>query len=581
MLNLLGKNLGAYKRYAIIAPLFILIETAAGLIMPRIMSDIVDLGIAAGNTQQIFRNGILMAVLAVIGLLAGISSSRMVTIASQGVGSNLRTSIFRHMQTFSFADVDRFSTASLITRATTDVNTIQTIFQMSLRILSMAPFQLIVSLAIVFSYSGKLALIFLCAIPVLFGFVMLLMKMVHHLFMVMREKLDNVNSTVQENLVAIRVVKSFVREDYEREKFKKANNALTKAGLNAISKMVLMMPVATIIINSVMLLIYWFGGNMVGSGALAPGGLLAIISYLTQIMLSVMMFSMIMMQLPRAQTSSERISEVLSANSDIKDPPAPISGAAELKGQVEFKNVHFRYSATGSGEDVIKGISFTAKPGETVAVVGDTGSGKSSLVNLIPRFYDVSEGQVLVGGVDVREQRLEELRDGIGMVLQKNVLFSGTIRENMKWGSPYASDEEIISALKDAQAYDFVSKFPEGLDYMIAQGGTNVSGGQRQRLCIARAIIKQPSILILDDSTSAVDSDTESKIRKSFDESLKNCTVFIIAQRISSVVSADKIIVLDENGGVDGIGTHDELMGKSRVYQEIYSIQQKGGLSDV
>jgi ATP-binding cassette subfamily B protein len=343
-----------------------------------------------------------------------------------------------------------------------------------------------------------------------------------------------------------------------------------------------MQPGTMIIVNFVMLLLYWVGGQMVGNQEILPGTLLATIQYCTQIMMSIMMFSMILMQYSRAQASADRISEVLSTVSDIADnPEAPEHIVTDETGCVEFRNVSFKYLASGSGENVLNNISFKVNSGETVAIVGDTGSGKSSLVNLIPRFYDTTEGEVLVNGINVKDYKLHDLRVNIGMVLQKNVLFSGTIRENMLWGKADATDEEIHKALRDAQAYDFVMGFPEGLDTFLAQGGVNVSGGQKQRLCIARAMLKSPSILILDDSTSAVDSDTESRIRASFEDSLKNCTVFIIAQRISSVANADKIIVLDEDGSLESIGVHSELMQKSRVYKEIYTSQQEGGLANV
>ena len=371
-----------------------------------------------------------------------------------------------------------------------------------------------------------------------------------------------------------------MRGDYERKKFAAANDRLIKANINAVSKIILMNPITTIIINLVAVAIYWFGGRMVGNGTLLEGELLAIITYMSQIMGSIMMFSMVMMQYTRSQACATRIQEVLDAVPDIREADNAVSVDREHRlGSVEFRGVSFKYSA-GSGEKVLHDINFSVEPGQTVAVIGGTGSGKSSLVNLIARFYDVEEGQVLVDGVDVRDYDIENLRDHIGMVLQKNLLFSGSIRENMRWGKQDATDEEIWAALRCAQAEDFVSAMPNGLDTDILQGGVNVSGGQKQRLCIARAIIKHPSILIMDDSTSAVDSDTESRIRASFDSELGVCTVFIIAQRISSVVSADKIIVLDE-GGIESIGTHEELMNTSPIYQEIYSSQQEGVLGNV
>lgn len=580
MIKIFLKYVGEYKKPALLSPVMVLLETIVGLFLPTLMSNIVDVGVKNSDIKYMVLCGCAMLLLSLLGAAAGIASSRFSTHAANGFGSNLRVAMYEHIQTFSFADVDRFSTASLITRTTSDVRTLQMSFQMGLRILLQAPFQLVVALVIVMGYSAKLSMIYLLAVPVLFAVVFTLMMLSHKLFVIAHEMIDNLNADVQENLIAIRVVKSFVRYKYEQQKFKKANDDLTIANIKAMSLNILMNPCSTIILNIVTLLIYWVGGQMVGLGDMLSGELLAVITYLNQIMQSIMMFSHILMQLTRARASTARIQEVLDTQSDIADAPdADIGTAPAARGKVEFKNVSFKYSLSGSGEAVLKDLNFSAEPGQTVAIIGGTGSGKSSLVNLIPRFYDATEGQVLVDGMDVRDYRISDLRDRIGMVLQKNLLFSGTIRDNMRWGKEDATDEEICAALKNAQAYDFVMAFPEGLDTMILQGGTNVSGGQKQRLCIARAMLKAPSILILDDSTSAVDSDTESRIRDSFSRELKDCTVFIIAQRISSVVSADKIIVLDD-GGIESIGTHAELMVTSPIYQEIYSSQQEGVLAD-
>ncbi|HHU22978.1 MAG TPA: ABC transporter ATP-binding protein [Clostridiales bacterium] len=583
MIKILTRHLGEYKKSAFIAPMFVLVETIIMLILPTLMSDIVDVGIKNSNIPYILKCGGIMVLLSLIGAVAGILSARNSSLAAQGFGSNLRVSLYNHIQDFSFADVDKFSTASLITRTTSDVRILQTSLQMSLRVLLQAPFQLIVALIIVIGYSFKLSIIYLFAVPILFFVITLLMRSAHHLFMANQQKLDNLNATIQENLIAIRVVKSFVRANYERQKFKNANDELTRANIRAISRIILMNPTSTLILNMVTLLIYWFGGKMVGNGEFLSGELLAIITYLQQIMMSVMMFSFILMQYTRAQACVTRINEVLETVPDIQDsehaePAAPETDLFQGS-SVEFENVSFKYSLTGSGEEVLKNLSFKVEPGEIVAIIGGTGSGKSSLVNLIPRFYDVTQGRVLVNGIDVRDYKITDLRRKIGMVLQKNVLFSGSIRDNIRWGKEDATDEEIIQALKSAQAYDFVMSFPDGLDTQLHQGGTNVSGGQRQRLCIARAILKKPSILILDDSTSAVDSDTESRIRESFRRELKGCTVFIIAQRISSVMEADKIILLDE-GEIESIGTHRDLIERSPIYQEIYTSQQEGVLGN-
>ena len=571
---------GIYKKSLIITPIFVLLETVVTLALPTLMSDIVDVGVASGNRDVILRYGFFMVLLALMSAGAGWISTWNATRATNGFGANLREAMFRHIQEFSFADIDRFSAASLITRTTSDVRQLQTALQMMLRTFISAPFQLVVAVVIVMTYNWKLGLIYLIAIPVLLCGTVGLMTVVDKFFLLVQRKLDALNADIQENLIAIRVVKAFVRERYERRKFRQANDELTHANLRAVGLIIVMGPLANIVLNLVTLALYWFGGRMVATGEIESGQLLAVISYLTQIMMSIMMFSMVLMQYTRSRACGKRIAEVLEAEPDIRSKPDALPRSIEAgRGRVEFKNVGFRYARSGSGEDVLKNISFTAEPGQTVAIVGGTGSGKSSLVNLIPRFYDVTEGAVLIDGVDVRDYRMEDLRDGIGMVLQKNVLFSGSIRENMRWGKQDATDDEIIAALQSAQAWDFVSEKPEGLDTQLSQGGTNVSGGQKQRLCIARAMLKKPAILILDDSTSAVDSDTESRIRESFRRELKDTTVFIIAQRISSVVSADKILVLDE-GGIESMGTHEELMQQSPVYREIYTSQVEEALSN-
>ncbi len=571
---------GRYKNSLILTPIFVLLEAIVTLALPTLMSNIVDVGAASGDRSYIIRCGLLMVGLALLSFGAGLLSTWHASRAANGFGSNLREALFRHIQEFSFADIDRFSSASLITRTTSDVRQLQNAVQMMLRTFIQVPFQLIVAVIIVATYSWKLALIYLIAVPVLFCGVVSIMHIVDSLFAIVQQKLDAMNADIQENLIAIRVVKAFVRQKHERDKFKKANDDLTFANLKAVGVIIAMSPLATVILNAVTLCLYWFGGRMVATGEIQSGQLLAVISYLTQIMFGVLMFSMVLMQYTRSRACGQRVAEVLNTVPDITDKPdAQARVIAANRGAVEFKNVSFRYTKTGSGEMVLKDISFSAEPGQTVAVVGGTGSGKSSLVNLIPRFYDATEGQILVDGVDVRDYRIEDLRESIGMVLQKNVLFTGTIRDNIRWGKADATDEEIVAALQNAQAWDFVSELPDGLDTYIHQGGTNVSGGQKQRLCIARAMLKRPAILILDDSTSAVDSDTEGRIRESFDRELRDTTVFIIAQRISSVVSADKIIVLD-NGSIESVGTHAELMERSPIYRDIYTSQVQEALSN-
>ena len=570
---------GRYKNSLFLTPIFVLLETIVTLALPTLMSNIVDVGVAGADRSYIISCGLLMTGLAIVSMVSGLFSTWHASRAANGFGGNLRQAMFRHIQEFSFGDIDRFSTASLITRTTSDVRQLQMAVQMMMRTFIQAPFQLIVAVVIVFTYSWKLALIYLVAVPVLFIGVVSIMRFVDKLFTVVQQKLDAMNADIQENLIAIRVVKAFVRQHYERKKFQQTNDDLTHANLRAVGLVIALSPLATIVLNAVTLCLYWFGGRLVANGEIQSGQLLAVVSYLTQIMFSVMMFSMVLMQYTRSRACGKRIAEVLNAVPDIADKPDAVARVIRQDhGAVEFRNVSFRYRS-GTGEEVLKNISFTAKPGETVAIVGGTGSGKSSLVNLIPRFHDATEGRILVDGTDVRDYRISDLRDGIGMVLQNNVLFTGTIRENIRWGKADATDEEIVAALKSAQAWELVQEKPNGLDEMLQQGGTNVSGGHKQRLCIARAMLKHPAILILDDSTSAVDSDTEGRIRQSFSKELKDTTVFIIAQRISSVVNADKIIVLD-NGSVESIGSHAELMERSPIYRDIYTSQVQEALAN-
>ncbi len=577
MLKKLFKYIKGYEKAALLAPLLVVVEVICELILPTLMADIINIGIDGdGGIKYILKIGVIMIVLCLIALATGVASARFASVGSQGFGSNLRRAMFNHTQEFSFADIDRFSSASLITRMTNDVNNIQMMVNMGLRMVVRAPIMLIAALLICLRLNAKLTLVLIVIVPCMGLAVGLLMRACHKLFAVFQKKIDGLNDSVQENLVAIRVVKAFVREGYEKTKFQRSNDDLTKAGIAAVTRVVFMNPIMMISFNLAIIFSMWFGGKLVVGGNLPYADLYAFITYIFNVLISVMMLAFTLLNMTRARACATRILEVLETVPDIRDSEdAAERTLPEAKGSVEFKDVSFKYIATGTGDDVLSHIDLTIEPGQFVAIVGGTGTGKSSLVNLIPRFYDVTGGQVLVDGMDVRDYPIDALRSRIGMVLQNNILFSGSIRENLLWGDPNASEEDIITATKNAQAYDFIMSFPDGFDTYIEQGGVNVSGGQKQRLCIARAMLRKPGILILDDSTSAVDSATEAAIRQSFNENLKDTTVIIIAQRISSVRYADKIVVLDDDHIV-GIGTHDELLAENSVYQEIYNSQQEG-----
>ena len=574
MLKRLAIYLKGYEKYAVGSPLLVVLETGCELVIPLLMAQIINKGIYGNSMTVIWQSGALMVLVALLATVIGGWAARCAAYAAQGLGANLRQAEFEKITAFSFADIDRFSSSSLITRLTNDLTNIQNVAIMCLRVLIRGVTMTVASVILTLSLSPKLALVVCVVLPFMTAALGLLMKICFPLFEKMQKTLDHLNETVQENLIAVRVVKSYVREDRERAKFMDANDGFTAAGMQAVLRMVAIQPVMMICFAVATVLVLYNGGNMVLGGELEIGYLQTVIGYIMQILMSAMMIGMAVLQYTRAQASIRRVFEVLDADSAITDggesaPPAP-------QGRVEFRDVSFRYQTEGAGEDVLRGVNLEVKPGEFVAIVGGTGTGKSSLVNLIPRFYDVHRGKVLVDGLDVRDYALDDLRGRIGMVLQNNVLFSGTIRENLLWGNENATEEELIQAAKDAQAYDFIMTFPEGFDTYLEQGGVNVSGGQKQRLCIARAMVRKPSVLILDDSTSAVDSATEGRIRESFRENLKGTTVIIIAQRISSVQYADKIVVLDE-GTVADVGSHDELMQTSRIYREIYDSQQEGG----
>ena len=562
-----------YGKYAILAPILVLLETVFELLMPLQMARIIDVGVANMDMSVILTSGLAIFLLAVASLITGTFSAKAASFAAQGMGANLRRAQFEKISTFSFSDIDRFSSASLITRLTNDLTNLQNVAVMCLRMIIRALTMVFASLILAFTMSVRLSIIACVVLPILAACVGGLMYICNPLFERMQKAIDNLNEKVQENLIGIRVVKAYVREDHERKKFQEANDYFTKTGLTAVMRIVLMQPIMMIGISITTVLVLYNGAGEVLNGAIGVGDLQTILSYIFQILFSILMVAMALLQYVRARASGERIFEVLDTDPDIKDGTA--TSLPAKRGSVEFKNVSFKYTATGTGEDVLRDLNFTVEPGEFVAVVGGTGTGKSSLVNLIPRFYDAAGGEVLVDGMNVKDYPLNDLRGRIGMVLQNNVLFSGTIRENLLWGRADATEEELIQAAKDAQAYDFIMSFPDGFDTYLDQGGVNVSGGQKQRLCIARAMVRKPSLLILDDSTSAVDSTTEGLIRESFKTNLKGTSVIIIAQRISSVQYADKIIVLD-NGTIAGMGTHDELMANNSIYQEIYYSQQEG-----
>jgi ATP-binding cassette subfamily B multidrug efflux pump len=579
----LWAHLGKYKRLLLLSPLFVMVDVVCELTMPMLMGRIVDKGIPTLNLQYIVGVGVLMIGLALVAMLFGSLNHRLAAVTSQGYGANLRQALFDKVQSFSFSNIDTFSTASLVTRLTNDVTQIQNTLLMAMRILTRAPLMLVCALIFAIAINAKLAVILFIAIPTLVAGIALVIGQAERLYKAVQAKIDAVNGTVEENLIGIRVVKAFVRGRYEKTKFKKSNDELSEAAVKAGNLVVSIMPIMMFVLNGATVAVIWFGGRMVGTHQMGTGELVSFISYIMQILMSVLMVSMILMMLARARASAERIIEVLDTVPSIADSePALAAGTAATsdeptvqRGAIEFRNVDFKYTAAGKGENVLSDINLVLKPGEFVALVGGTGSGKSTLVSLIPRLYDVTGGQVLVDGVDVRDYKLETLRSAIGVVLQNNVLFSGTIRENLLWGNVAATQQEIEEAARNAQAHDFIMSFPGGYDTDIGQGGVNVSGGQKQRLCIARALLKKPRILILDDSTSAVDSATEARIRASFRKNLADTTILIIAQRISSVQQADKIIVLDD-GRIAGIGTHAELLAGSPIYQAICASQMEG-----
>lgn len=576
MIKKLSKYLKGLGWLCVASAAGMIIEAMCELALPSIANSVYEMvKSSTGDPTQlkykIAKIGLLMLIIAVIGLAGGLMTMKTSSVVSQKFSYRLRKAMYDKISSFSFKNIDTFSTSSLTTRLTNDVTMLQNTVMMGLRILVRAPALLIVSAVFAFSINAKLSMILLVLFPIMIIIIAVILKFGFPMFQKMQKKIDNINRVVQENLIGIRVVKAFVREDKEKDKFHNASDELAKQGSKASGLIITVMPVMMLLMNFVIIYIYYKGSVDASKELMNVGQISVLANYIIQVLMNIMMVSMLMLQITRAKACGDRVVEVLDTDVDIVNPKNAFK-PTDPKGEIEFKNVSFGYN---DGIDILSDMSFKAKPGSIVGIIGSTGCGKSSLVNLIPRLYDVTGGEILIDGVNVKNYDLEALRELTGVVLQKNVLFTGSIKENIKWGKKDATDEEVIAACKAAQAHDFIMSQPNGYDTVLAQGGLNLSGGQKQRLCIARAIIKQPKILILDDSTSAVDTATEAKIRECFYNELKDTTVLIIAQRISSVAEADEIIVLDD-GKIDSIGTHDELMQTSEIYQEINKTQQKG-----
>ncbi len=565
-----------YKLPAILTPLCMLVEVAMEMVVPYLMASIIDDGVYAGNMNHILKIGLYMVFAALIGFIGGILGGRFASVAATGLAKNLRKSMYDNIQTFSFSNIDKFSTSSLVTRLTTDVTNVQNSFMMILRMAMRAPASIIVAMCMAFYINARIARVYLIAVIALGIVIILIIGSATKIFKKAFPRYDKLNESVQENVTAIRVVKAYVREDEQIDRFKKASKGIYDIFRKAEGKVVLNMPIMMLTVYSCILVISWMGAKMISVDELTTGELMSLLAYCMNILMNLMMLSMIFVMLTISSASAERIAEVLNEESDLRNPENPVT---EIKdGSVSFTDVSFAYNFEKGGKPVLENINIDIKSGETIGIMGATGSSKSTFVSLISRLYDVTEGSVKVGGLDVREYDLEVLRDSVAVVLQKNQLFSGTVMDNLRWGKADASYEECKKACEMACADEFISKMPEGYDSKIEQGGNNISGGQKQRLCIARALLKDPKILILDDSTSAVDTATDAKIRSAFRSQIPGVTKFIIAQRISSIQDADRIIVL-ENGRIDGVGTHEELLKNNEIYREVYE-SQTGGARD-
>ena len=573
MIKKLASHLGEYRRAAILTPMFSALEAVMDILLPTIMAFIIDLGIEKGDMNAIVKYGLLTFAVAAIALLLGVLAGKYAAEASTGFAGNQRDAMYENIQHYSFSNIDKFSTAGLVTRMTTDVTNLQNAFQMMERMCVRAPVHLVFALIMAFSIGGPLALIFVVAIAFLLAVLASIMVPTFKIFDRVFKNYDNLNSSVQENVSAIRVVKSFVREGFENEKYTKACEGLYQQFVNAESRLSFNSPAMLTAIYGCNIALSWFGAKYILHGALTTGQLNALFGYIMNILMALMMLSMAFVMISMSAASAKRIAEVLDEKTDLPPAKAPVQEVKD--GSIRFDHVTFKYKH-GSGQPVLNDITFDIKPGETLGIIGGTGSAKSSLVQLIPRLYDAETGTVSVGGVDVRDYNLDVLRHEVSMVLQKNVLFSGTILDNLRWGSENASEEECIRVAKLACADEFIERFPDKYNTWIEQGGSNVSGGQKQRLTIARALLRKPKVLILDDSTSAVDTATDAKIRKAFREEIPGTTKIIIAQRISSVQDADRILVLD-NGQINGLGTHEELLKNNAIYQEVYNSQTQGG----